>query len=90
MAQATPSPSAAPRQALILDGNNPIERAVLHNLREQTPTMQVLDLYAGQLRDLIKLKNPQRLMTENNNTCNIKARFNTFLLRLKVGFFNSE
>jgi hypothetical protein len=44
MAQATTTPSAAPRQALILDGNNPIERAVLHNLREQTPAIQVLDL----------------------------------------------
>jgi molybdopterin/thiamine biosynthesis adenylyltransferase len=69
MAQATPSPSSAPRQALILDGNNPIERAVLHNLREQTPAMQVLDLYADQLRDLIKLKNPQeRLTADELNT----------------------
>jgi molybdopterin/thiamine biosynthesis adenylyltransferase len=63
MAQATPSPAAAPRQALILDGNNPIERAVLHNLREQTPALHVLDLYADQLRDLIKLQHPQQRLT---------------------------
>jgi molybdopterin/thiamine biosynthesis adenylyltransferase len=74
MAQATTTPSAAPRQALILDGNNPIERAVLHNLREQTPAIQVLDLYADQLRDLIKLKNPQERLTAEELNSRVQAQ----------------
>lgn len=49
----------APRQALILNGNNPLERAVLHNLREQKPALHIIDLYTLQLREWIKLQNPQ-------------------------------
>jgi len=54
----------SPRQALILDGNNMLERAVLHNLREQMATTQVIDAYDDQLRELVKLEHPNKALSE--------------------------
>jgi molybdopterin/thiamine biosynthesis adenylyltransferase len=60
----TPSNSQAPRQALLLDGNNMLERAVLHNLREQNPGMQIVDVFHQQLREWIKAEHPNRALSE--------------------------
>ena len=54
----------APRQALILSGSNLLERAVLHNIREQTTAIQVVDIYRQQLRELVKSEHPDRKFTE--------------------------
>ena len=54
----------APRQALILSGNNPLERAVLHNIREQSSSIQVVDVFRQQLREWIKAEHPGRPLSE--------------------------
>jgi molybdopterin/thiamine biosynthesis adenylyltransferase len=59
------SPSQAPRQALILSGNNLLERAVLHNIREQSPTIHVVDVFQQQLREWIKAEHPDKQLTED-------------------------
>lgn len=56
--------SSAPRQALILSGMNMLERAVLHNIREQSPTIQVVDVFGQQLREWIKAEHPGNAFTE--------------------------
>lgn len=58
------SPSQAPRQALILNGNNMLERAVLHNLREQSPSLHVVDVFQQQLREWLKGEHPGKQLTE--------------------------
>jgi molybdopterin/thiamine biosynthesis adenylyltransferase len=58
------SPSQAPRQALILNGNNMLERAVLHNLREQSPTIHVVDVFRQQLREWLKGEHPGKQLSE--------------------------
>lgn len=58
------SPSQAPRQALILNGNNMLERAVLHNLREQSPTIHIVDLFEQQLREWLKAEHPGKQLSE--------------------------
>jgi molybdopterin/thiamine biosynthesis adenylyltransferase len=60
----TPSNSQAPRQALLLDGNNMLERAVLHNLREQIPGIQIVDVFRQQLREWIKSEHPDKALSE--------------------------
>jgi molybdopterin/thiamine biosynthesis adenylyltransferase len=54
----------APRQALILNGNNLLERAVLHNIREQSPTLQIVDVFNAQLREWIKAEHPEKNLSE--------------------------
>ena len=54
----------APRQALVLSGNNPLERAVLHNIREQSSSIQIVDVYQEQLREWIKAEHPSRPLSE--------------------------
>jgi len=58
------SSSQAPRQALILSGNNLLERAVLHNLREQSPMIQVVDVFQQQLREWLKAEHPDKQLSE--------------------------
>ena len=60
----TPTNSQAPRQALLLDGKNMLERAVLHNLREQNPGIQVVDVFHQQLQEWIKSEFPDKTLTE--------------------------
>jgi molybdopterin/thiamine biosynthesis adenylyltransferase len=67
----TPLFQQAPRQALILRGDNPLERAVLHNIREQSPTMQVIDLFRSQLREWVKAENPTKAFSEEELTTEI-------------------
>jgi len=55
---------SAPRHALILSGENPLERAVLHNIREQSPNMTVIDLFRQQLREWIQTEHPGTSFTE--------------------------
>lgn len=59
---------SAPRHALILSGNNPLERAVLHNLKEQQTTIHVVDCFQQQLREWIKLENPGKSLTDSELT----------------------
>jgi hypothetical protein len=56
--------SQAPRQALILSGKNPLERAVLHNIREQSSSILVVDVFRQQLREWIKAEHPGRPLSE--------------------------
>ena len=58
------SPSQAPRQALVLSGNNLLERAVLHNLREQSPTIHVVDVFHQQLREWLKAEHPDKQLSD--------------------------
>jgi molybdopterin/thiamine biosynthesis adenylyltransferase len=58
------SPSQAPRQALILSGSNMLERAVLHNLREQSPTIHIVDVFQSQLREWLKAEHPEKSLSE--------------------------
>lgn len=60
------SPSQAPRQALVLNGSNMLERAVLHNLREQSPTLHVVDVFQQQLREWLKAENPEKSLSEED------------------------
>jgi molybdopterin/thiamine biosynthesis adenylyltransferase len=57
--------SSAPRQALILNGSNMLERAVLHNIREQSPSIHIVDVFSDQLREWIKAEHPDRPLTED-------------------------
>jgi molybdopterin/thiamine biosynthesis adenylyltransferase len=65
-----------PRQALILDGNNMLERAVLHNLREQSPAIHVVDAFEQQLRELVKIENPEKQLSEDDYTKLFNLRIN--------------
>jgi len=58
------TPSQAPRQALILNGNNLLERAVLHNLREQSPTIHIVDVFQQQLMEWLKAEHPEQTLSE--------------------------
>jgi len=64
----------ATRQGLILSGNNPLERAVLHNIREQSSSIKVVDVFRQQLREWIKAEHPNRPLSEDEINEQISLR----------------
>lgn len=53
------------RHALILNGDNPLERAVLHNIREQSNSIQVVDVFSNQLREWIRANHVGRTISDS-------------------------
>ncbi len=53
------------RHALILNGENPLERAVLHNIREQTSAIQVVDVFRNQLQEWIRAQHPGKSLSDS-------------------------
>lgn len=53
------------RHALILNGDNPLERAVLHNIREQSTSIQVVDVFRNQLIEWIRAKHPSSTWSDS-------------------------
>jgi molybdopterin/thiamine biosynthesis adenylyltransferase len=71
------TPSSAPRQALILNGSNMLERAVLHNIREQSPSIHIVDVFSDQLREWIKAEHADRSLTDDEMTAQMALHSNT-------------
>ncbi|MFM9004574.1 MAG: ThiF family adenylyltransferase, partial [Flavobacteriales bacterium] len=59
-----PSHHTVTRHALILNGDNPLERAVLHNIREQSTSIQVVDVFRNQLIEWIRAEHPGQNWSE--------------------------